>query len=186
MIDENHNPWKIHSQKLIHETPWIKIFEDEVTNPGGEECLYTSVHFKNRALGIVPLDEEYNTWIVGQYRYPLKKYSWEIPEGGVPFDEDIIEGGNRELQEETGISAKEWIHIMDFHTSNSVTDEIAHIYVAKDLSFGEANPEPNEELYCKKVSFQELYEMVLDGTITDSLTIAAVYKTEYLIRTGKL
>lgn len=186
MIDENHNPWKTNSRKLIHENPWIKIVEDQVTNPGGEDCSYTTVHFKNRALGVLPLDEDYNTWIVGQYRYPLKKYSWEIPEGGVPYDENLIEGGIRELKEETGINAKEWIHIMDFHTSNSITDEIAHIYVAKILSFGEANPDSNEELYCKKIPFQELFDMVIEGKIMDSLTIAAVFKTEYLIRTGNL
>lgn len=186
MIDENINPWKINSEQIVHETPWIKVRSYDVINPGGENTTYTTVEFQNRALGIVPLDENYNTWIVGQYRFPLKQYSWEIPEGGVPYDEDILVGADRELKEETGISAKEWIHVMDFNPSNSICNEIAHIYVAKDLTFGEANPESNEELVCKRVPFQDLYQMVLDGKIMDSLTIAAVFKVEYLIRTGKL
>jgi 8-oxo-dGTP pyrophosphatase MutT (NUDIX family) len=180
------NPWKINSSKDLYENPWISLTEYKVEDPSGNPGLYTTIKFRNRAVGILPLDKNLNTWIVGQYRFPLNKYSWEIPEGGVLDSEELEKGALRELSEETGINASKLRLISEFNTSNSVTSEEAYIYLAEDLEEGDAHPDPDEQLVVKKIPFSELYQMVLNGEISDSLTIIAVYKVEYLIRTGKI
>ena len=134
----------------------------------------------------MPLDDDYNTWIVGQYRYPLDAYSWEIPEGGGKKNIDTIESAKRELLEETGIKATTWIKIQEMHLSNSATDEFAVIYIVRNLSFHESSPEESEQLVVKKICFDDLYQMVKKGEITDSLTVAAVLKAKLMMAEGEL
>ena len=184
MNDENKNPWKTLSSKDVYENPWIKVVQNETLNADGGEGIYGVVQFKNIAIGIIPFDEDYNTWLVGQYRYPLNQYSWEICEGGGPIDEDILESAKRELKEELGIVANNWSKLMEMHLSNSVSNELGVIYVAKDLTFHEPEPEEGEVLAIKKVPFQELYQMVMDGEITDSLYVAGTFKAKMLIDKG--
>ena len=138
------------------------------------------------ALGILPLDKDFNTWIVGQYRYPIKQYTWEIPEGGGKWDIAPLDSAKRELLEETGITANKWTKIQEMHLSNSASDEFCILYIAQDLSFGESEPEDDEQLEVRKLHFDELYKMVEVGKITDSLTVAIVLKTKLLILEGKL
>ncbi len=181
MVNEKDNPWETLEVKEVYDNPWIKVKEAQVLTPGKEKGIYGTVHFKNLAIGIVPLDENNNTWIVGQYRYPLKEYSWEIPEGGGKIGIDPIESAKRELREEVGIVAKEWDNILEMDLSNSVSDERAIIYLAKDLTFFEPEPDSNEELVVKKLHFNDLYEMVIKGEIRDSLSVAGVLKLKLLI-----
>jgi len=176
------NPWQTLNKKLVYENPWIAVSHREVLNPAGNEGIYGVVHFKNLAVGVVPLDDHLQTWLVGQYRYTLNQYSWEIPEGGCPLGTSPLESAQRELLEETGITAAGWDLILDFHTSNSVTDEAGKVYIARDLSFGEAQPEETELLKIKKLPFQEALEMVFRGEITDSLSIMGLLRTELWIR----
>jgi ADP-ribose pyrophosphatase len=183
---ETVNPWTTLSAELVYENPWIKVTKHDVLNPKGKMGLYTVVHFKNIAIGIIPLDKDYNTWIVGQYRFPLEQYSWEIIEGGGLHHLDPLDSARRELQEEAGITAGSWVKIQEMHLSNSVSDEFSIIYVAKDLTFGESEPEDTEQLQVRKIPFTELYQMVLDGRITDSLSVAGVLKTKILIDEGKI
>lgn len=186
MVDETKNPWKIHQEEKVFSNPWITVRKYDVTDPGEKPGTYSVVEFQNLAIGIVPLDKDLNTWIVGQYRFPLNTYSWEIPEGGGPLNEDPLSSAKRELSEETGIVAKDWTLIQEFNTSNSVTDEKSLIYVAKNLSYENSHPESTEELVVKKIPFNELHQMVLDGKIQDSLTIIAVLKTKILIDENKI
>lgn len=176
MTSEQENPWKILSSADVYETPWFKVRKDVVINPAGNETFYTSVRFQNYALGIVPIDKEGNTWLVGQYRYPLEEYSWEIPMGGGPLQDDILDSAKRELKEETGIEAKKWTAFQRLHTSNSVTDEVGFVYLAEELTFGEAAPEESEDLQVKKLPFREVYQMVLDNEITDAISVAAILR----------
>src|ERR1700712_949568 len=118
-MDEQLNPWKIVNQKMIYENPWIKLTEFQVINPSGGNGIYGKVHFKHRAVGVIPLDEKGNIWLVGQYRFTLNQYSWEIPEGGGRMDENPLDAAKRELLEETGLVAREWTKIMTMHLSNS-------------------------------------------------------------------
>ncbi len=171
------NPWTTHSSQIHYDNPWIRVTQHEVTHPGGESGIYGTVHFKNIATGAVPLDEDLNTWLVGQYRYPLGVYSWEIPEGGGDPELDPVVSIQRELLEETGITAATWTPLVTLHLSNSVSDELACIYIARDLSFGESQPEPDEELMVHKLPFMEAYELVCAGKITDAMSVAGILKT---------
>lgn len=174
------NPWKTLSSNHIYENPWIRLTEHQVINPGGGKGIYGEVHFKNLAIGIIAIDDHDNTWLVGQYRYPLKKYSWEIPEGGCPEGSEPLESAKRELLEETGITANLWTEIQRIHLSNSVSDELGIIYLAKELSFGESSPEESEQLSIKKLPFETAFQMVMNGEITDSLSVAAILKIKII------
>ena len=185
-MNESNNPWTILSEEEKYSNPWIQITEYKVLNPSGKDGIYGKVHFKNHAIGIVPLDEEMNTYLVGQYRFPLNQYSWEIPEGGCPLEEDRLEAAQRELLEETGLKAKHWQRILDMYLSNSVSDEDATVYVATGLSQHEAVPEETEQLVVKKLPFDEAYAMVQSGEITDSLSVSAILQTKLLLLSGEL
>lgn len=180
------NPWKTKNSELKYENPWISVTEHQVINAAGNDGIYGTVHFKNIAIGIIPLDENNNTWLVGQYRYPLNQYSWEICEGGGKMGVDTLDSAKRELMEELGIKATDWIKLLDMHLSNSVSDEVGIIYIAKNLSYFNPEPEEDEVLSIKKVSFNEAYEMVMKGEITDSLSVAGILKTKILLDTNQL
>lgn len=175
------NPWKTLSVEEVYDNPWINVTHRKVLDPAGQNGIYGKVHFKNIAVGALPLDEENNTWLVGQYRYTLEKYCWEIPEGGCLGNIEPLQAAKNELQEETGIIANKWTKILDIHTSNSVTDEYGICYLAQDLIFGNASPEPCEELIVKKLKFEEVFDMVMCGEITDSLSIATIMKVKLLL-----
>ena len=180
------NPWQVTAEKIIYNNPWIGLTEYQVINPAGNPGIYGKVRFKNFAIGVVPLDSEMNTYIVGQYRFALGQYSWEIPEGGGAFDVDPIESAKRELLEETGLKASRWTEIQRMHLSNSVTDELSIIYLAQDLQQFEPEPEDTEQLIIKKLPFEEVYQMVCNGEITDSVTVAAVLKIRLMQLEGQL
>ena len=179
-------PWKTLRTEEKYATPWIVVTHHEVIDPAGQPGIYGVVHFRNIAVGVVPLDEAGNTWIVGQYRYPIGAYSWEIPEGGGHRDVPPLESAQRELKEETGIVARTWTELLRMDLSNSASDEEAIIYMAQDLSFHDAEPETTEELRIRKLPFAELFEMVLNGSVRDSLTVAAVLKVQYLVTSGTI
>jgi ADP-ribose pyrophosphatase len=183
---EQIGPWKKLKEELKYQTNWIAVSHHDVIDPKGNKGIYGVVHFKNIAVGMLPLDEEGNTWIVGQYRYPINAYSWEMPEGGGKRDVPTIESARRELKEETGIVAHKWTKILEMDLSNSASDEQAVIYVAQDLEFEENDPDPTEDLEVRKLPFAELYEMVMHGEVRDSLTVAAVLKVELMLRDGSL
>jgi 8-oxo-dGTP pyrophosphatase MutT (NUDIX family) len=175
------NPWKTLSSKSVYENNWINVVHHNVINPAGNEGVYGTVHFKNIAVGIIVLDENQNTYLVGQYRYPLKTYSWEIPEGGAPFGLNPLEMAKKELKEETGISANNWLVLGVLHTSNSATDEKAILYLATDIEHGEASPEETEDLRLMKLPFVEFIKMIDSGEITDAITVCAGLKLEKML-----
>jgi 8-oxo-dGTP pyrophosphatase MutT (NUDIX family) len=147
-----------------------------VITPAGSNGIYGKVHYKNTAIGILALDADNNTYLVGQYRFPLDVYSWEIPEGGCPEGTDWLTAAKRELKEETGFEAARWTEILQMHLSNSVSDELAVVYVAQQLQAGIAAPEETEELQVKKMPFTEAVNWVMEGKITDSISVAAILK----------
>ncbi len=170
------NPFKTKSSKQVYDSPWITVHHDEILKPNGDSGIYGHVHFKNIAVGIIPIDDDGFTWLVGQYRYPLQQYSWEIIEGGSPIGIDPLVSAQRELFEEAGIVAEHYEEIQRLHLSNSATDELAIIYVAKGLSFVQAQPEDTEVLQIKKVHFSEALRMVMVGEITDAMSVAGILK----------
>ena len=168
--------WKRLSSRTVFENDWMEVREDHVINPGGGENQYGHVHFKNRAVAIVPLDAEYNTWLVGQERYTLDAWSWEVPMGGAPLTEEPLAAAKRELREETGLSAGRWTEIMRLHPSNSITDEIGYVYLAEDLSEGETAFEETEALEVRKLPLETAVQMARDGEITDAISVAALFR----------
>lgn len=165
------NPWKLIAGRLIYDNPWITVFHDDVLTPGGSKGLYGYVHFKNHAMGIVPVDSEGNTWLIGQYRYALNRWSWEIPEGGCPVGADPLEAAKRELKEEAGISAASLTHLSTFDLSNCVSDESGVIYLAQDLEIGEPEPDESEQLEVVKLPLKEAIEMCNTGEIRDAISL---------------
>ncbi len=170
------NPWKLKSSKQIYDNPWITVEEDEVINPGGGDSIYGKVLFKNLAIAIIPLDADQNTWLVGQWRYTLGEYSWEVPMGGGPLENDPLDSAKQELKEETGLTANNWECFMKLHTSNSVTNEVGYAYLAEDLEQGPTEFEETEDLKIIKLPFKDAHQMVMDGKITDGLSMAAILK----------
>jgi len=182
-LDEN--PWTTHGSRLAYENAWIRVVENEVTNPCGGRGIYGVVHFRNRAVGVIALDEEERIWLVGQYRYAQQCYEWELPEGGAPEGEDLEECARRELLEETGIRARELELLLDgMQTSNSVCDERAYVFVARGLTYHEPQPEPTEDLRLWRLSLDEAFAMVDRGELRDSMTVAGLLKlrVERLLR----
>jgi len=171
------NPWQTLSSEEKYDNRWINVTEYQVLNPAGGRGIYGKVHFKNKAIGIVALDENNNTWLVGQWRYTLNEWSWEIPEGGGPLHDDPLQSARRELKEETGLIANQWTLIQRVHLSNSVSDEEGFIFLAEDLTTGESELEETEaDMKVWKIPFSDALSMVLNGKITDSLTVMALLK----------
>ena len=178
-MDEQHvvaGPWTRRTRRVAYENPWITIWHDEVIRPDGEPGIYGVVHFANLAVGVLALDDARRVLLVGQHRYALDRYSWEIPEGGVPSGESALDGARRELREETGIEAADWIELSRSHLSNSVSDEEAILYLATGLTHGEAAPDGTEALDVRWEPFDEVLAMTIDGRITDAMTILAVQR----------
>lgn len=180
------NPWKILSTSKVYDNTWISVTEYGVINPSGGRGIYGKVHFKNLAIGIIVLDRNLDTYLVGQYRFPVDHYSWEIPEGGSPHDVDPLNGAKRELEEETGLIAKSWEKILEMELSNSVSDERAIVYLAWNLEKGHASPEETEQLELQKLPFDEVYQMVESGAIVDSISVAAILKVKLMLTDGRI
>ena len=172
------DPWETISSTVAYENAWIRVDHREVIRPDGQPGIYGVVHFANRAAAIVPFTDDGRTWLVGQFRYTTGEYSWEVPEGGVPMGEDLIEGARRELAEETGIRATSVEQVARCHLSNSVTDEEAFVFVATGLTFGDAQPEGTESLQIREVTFDDALAMVDAGEITDGFSLIALFAVD--------
>lgn len=168
--------WIINNSELKYDNPWISVTEYAVINPSGNQGIYGEVHFKNIAIGIVALDEHGYLFLVKQFRFVLHQESIEIPEGGGELNIDPLRSAKRELKEETGLEARQWSNLLELHLSNSVTDEKAIVFLARDLHQGEMQLEETEDISVSKVSLEEAYRMVNDNLITDAISVAAIQK----------
>lgn len=175
-IAEKVGGWITKTSTVIYENPWIKISHEDVITPKGTDGIYGVVHFKNTAIGVVPIDNEGNTWLVKQSRYTLNQFTWEIPEGGCPQNEDPLTAAKRELEEEVGLQANHWSELMRLHLSNSVTDELCIIFIARDLYAGKQQLEATEDIEYKKIPLREAIAMVKRGEITDGISVAALLR----------
>ncbi len=180
---EQTNPWQTKSTRPIYENPWISIREDQVVRPNGSEGIYGVVSMQNKAVGVVPLHDDGTVTLVGQWRYTMEEYSWEIPEGGCPEGESPMECALRELREETGLVAASIEQLGgELHLSNSVTSERGYLFVATGLTQSEAAPEETEDLRVRRMPLVEVVEMVTKGEISDALTVMALLLLERKVR----
>jgi 8-oxo-dGTP pyrophosphatase MutT (NUDIX family) len=173
-------PWIRRSRRVAYENAWLTVWHDEVTRPDGQPGIYGVVHFANLAAGVLVLDAADRVLLVGQHRYALDDWSWEIPEGGVPAGETPLAGARRELLEETGVVAADWRELARVHLSNSVSDELAILFLATDLSHGIATPDGTEALQVRWLPFADVLAMALDGRITDAMTVVAIERLALL------
>jgi 8-oxo-dGTP pyrophosphatase MutT (NUDIX family) len=185
-VDETKNPWKILSRASAYENAWIHVQHHEVINPTGGPGIYGTVHFKNHAIGVVPVDDAGNVILVGQYRFPMDAYSWEIPEGGGPESATILDSAQRELREECGVVAASWLEILGMDLSNSVTDERGTAFLAWDLTAVAAQPEETEQLQIVRVPFWQAVERAKRGEIRDSLSLAALLRVALMALQNEL
>jgi 8-oxo-dGTP pyrophosphatase MutT (NUDIX family) len=180
------SPWKTLTGEIRYENKWIRVTEHDVINPAGKPGIYGVVHMKSKAIGVLPIDADGCVHLVGQFRYSLNAYSWEMPEGGGGLEVEPIEEAKRELREETGVIAHRWSELLRLHTSNSICDEHGVIYLAWDLEHTESEPEDTEALTVVRMPFGQVLDYVLDGTITDAMTVTAVLKAQVLAARGGL
>lgn len=174
------------SKREVYDNRWIRVTHHEVIVPAGSPGVYGLVHFKNWAVGVVPVDNDGHTYLVGQYRFPLDEYSWEIPEGGGEIGVDPRESAARELREETGLEARQWQRLLRSDLSNSVSDERAIAFLAWDLTRGTASPDPTEQLVVRRVPLSEAFQMVADGAIQDALSVLSLQAVQLLHLQGRL
>lgn len=181
---EKRGSWTILRRHIAYSNPWIAVQHHDVLRPDGKKGIYGTIDFKNDATAILPLDDEGYTWLVGQHRFPLDAYSWEIPEGGAPVGTDPMLSAQRELREEAGLEARDWKLILTMHLSNSVTNEKSYSYIARGLTKAAAKSEGTEDLTVKRVLFKDVVKMVLDGEITDALAVATILRAKILLDGG--
>lgn len=178
--------WRTHDIEQRYDNPWITVSHRNVTAPTGTVGIYGHVHFKNKAIGIVPIDADGYTWLVAQARYTLQTYAWEIPEGGAPHGESVLAAARRELQEETGVQALRWTSLLKLNASNSVTDEVAYSFVAQDLRMRHTAPDDTELLTLRRIPLDDAINMAMDGTISDGLAMASLLKVGLMLSRGEL
>jgi 8-oxo-dGTP pyrophosphatase MutT (NUDIX family) len=184
-VADERNPWRRLSSRPIYENPWIRVREDQVIRPDGNPGIYGVVELQNWAIGVVALADDGDTFLVGQYRYTLDLYSWEIPEGGGAKHETPLAAAQRELREEAGITAARWTYLGEVHLSNSVSDETGCIFLAEDLTYGDAEPDGTEELRLWRLPFAEAVQMALTGEISDALAVIGLLRADYFLRSGR-
>jgi 8-oxo-dGTP pyrophosphatase MutT (NUDIX family) len=173
MNDKTESPWRTLSSSAVYDNPWISVREDQVVRPDGAPGIYGVVHFKHVAVGVLPIEQD-EVYLVGQYRYTLGHYSWEIPEGGCAAGEDHLSAAQRELAEETGLRAMHWQRMGEAYLSNSVTDELAIWFLATGLTQGEHQREGTEQLNVRRVPFDEALCMALNGEVSDAISLMAL------------
>ncbi len=179
-------PWRDHGGRTVYENPWIRVSEHPATAPTGSPATYGKVHFKNVALAVLPLHEDGTVTLVGQHRFSLADYQWEVPEGGGPHDEAPLDAAKRELREEAGLEAADWREVLRLQLSNSVTDERGVAYIAMDFTSVDMEPEETEALAIERVPFREALDAALSGWIEDVMTVSLLLRAYQMAVEGQL
>ena len=181
-------PWKAGDERLVFESAWVQVTDQIAIAPTGKPARYGLLRFKNVAVAVLPVHDDGTITLVGQHRFPAGDYSWELPEGGAPLDEDPLAGAKRELAEETGLAAREWREILRAQLSNSVTDERMVGYLATGLSEGAgvACADDTEAIAMVRVPFREALDAAMGGHVLDMLTVAMLLRGYHMAREGAL
>jgi 8-oxo-dGTP pyrophosphatase MutT (NUDIX family) len=175
------NPWRTLSSRTLYRNPWLTLREDKVIRPDGAEGIYSVVEVQP-SCGIVAINDENKIALVGQWRYVHNRYSLEIPTGGSEQDETPLDAAKRELLEETGLTARDWTALGTIDNSNGATTDVAHLFLARNLTTGPAVPQGDEQIELRWMSFADAVLSVMNGEITESVSVAAILKVELLGR----
>ena len=179
-------PWRDAGSTTTFENPWLRLTRHEATAPTGMKADYVVMRPKNLSVGVLPLHADGTVTLVGQQRFALMNWSWEMPEGGAPFDEDPLEGAKRELAEEAGLAAAHWREVLKVEMSNSITDERAMAWVAWELTPVPVAPDPTEIIRVARVPFGDLLKEIQRGSIRDMFTVATALRAYHMAREGEL
>ena len=180
-IDESKNPWTLLKSQPIYENPWIKIRHDDVIHPNGVAGVFGIIEVKQTSVGVIPVDDDGYTYLVGQYRYPNENWFWEIPMGGVPHGESLEAGALRELEEETGLKAGRLQHIHKLHSLISISNSINETFLAFDLSLGQTKFDDAEQLKVKKILLKDAIKMAEQGEICDAISVAGLLRAKSIL-----
>lgn len=184
--EDDGNPWTVRAVTQPFANDWFRIDSHAVVHPGGAEGVYSVIRARRLAVGVLPIEADGSVHLVGQWRFPLARYSWEMPEGGADPGEDARACAARELAEETGMTAAALTPILEMDMSNSLSDERAVIFLALGLTPGEARPEATEVLKRRRAPFLDALALAADGRIRDSMTVAALFRAHHMAVTGQL
>lgn len=184
--EEDGDPWRVKATSIPFANDWFHVERNEVTRPDGAPGEYTVLRIRRLAVGVLPIDADGRVHLVGQWRFPLARYSWEMPEGGGEPGEAALDCAKRELEEETGLRAARWAQVLEMDLSNSLTDERAVIFLATELTQGALRPDPTEVLRRRSEPFAEVLKRVTDGHIRDAMTVAAMLRAHHMAVTGAL
>lgn len=178
--------WRNDSVETLFENPWLRLTRHEATAPTGTPADYVVARPRNLACGVLPIHSDGTVTLVGQARFALMNYSWEMPEGGVPVNEDPLVGVQRELLEETGLVARDWREVLRMELSNSITDERAIAWLAWDLTQTDARPDPTEVIETARVPFMSLMAEIDRGSVRDAFTVATALRAYHMAREALL
>lgn len=178
--------WRDGGAATVFENPWMRLTRHQATAPTGAPADYVVMRPRNLAAGVLPLHDDGTVTLVGQHRFATMRYSWEMPEGGVPEGEDPLAGIQRELAEEAGLVADHWLEVLRLDLSNSITDERAVCWLAWGLGAAATAPDPTEDLRIVRVPFLSLIEEIDRGAVRDVMTVATALKAHHMAREGRL
>lgn len=168
------NPWQTQSSRIVYRNSWIRVREDQVTRPDGEPGIYGVVEIRP-SVGIVAINQDDEIALVGQWRYSVSRYSWEIPRGGSHAGEtDMLAVAKRELAEEAGITAEHWRVLGPVDVCNGVADDVQTLFCATGLHACETRLDPEEDIAVMWHPFEEAVRMAMDGRITEVCSVAAI------------
>lgn len=168
------NPWKTLGSRIVYQNAWLRLREDAVLRPDGKEGIYSVVELRP-SVGIVALNADREIVLVGQWRYPLGRYSWEIPRGGsLEGETDLLAAAQRELQEEAGIAARQWQRLGAVDVNNGVTSDVQHLFLATGIEERKTQPEPVEEIAIRWTSLKDAVRMATSGEISEVCSVAAI------------
>jgi 8-oxo-dGTP pyrophosphatase MutT (NUDIX family) len=173
-MPDQSNPWETLSSQRFYESRYVDVDQDEVRHRSGKIHPYTALRFRIHGIAVLPIFPDGSTYLIGQYRYLTQRYTWELPRGSGPTQVDPLETAQRELKEETGATAGQWLQVLRLMVSPGITDETAPCFVAWDLEQGAADPDPQEDLTVRRLPFRDAVAAALDGTISDAASIATL------------
>lgn len=178
--------WRVKTVERVHDNPWFAVDAYQAIAPTRADARYFMQVYKNVAVGVLPLHEDGTVTLVGQWRFCFGAYSWELPEGGAPLDEDPLDGAKRELREEAGLEAAEWRLVLRMDLSNASSDEIALGFLATGFTAATTAPDPTEQLSVARIPFREALRAAVAGEITDAITVAMLLRLHHMAVEGEL